>query len=85
MAEKAGLRRVATGSQVIDALEAHEIGKAAMKKSYPEVALLKQIKDVGALIALTYILLLEEPRRLAHSDGATARCPENALLRRHLR
>src|SRR5271163_553908 len=31
------------------------------EKSYPEVALLKQVKGVGTLIALTYVLTLEDP------------------------
>src|ERR1700679_3106540 len=32
-------------------------------ESYPQVALLKQIKGVGTLIALTYMLTLEDPHR----------------------
>jgi transposase len=37
---------------------------------YPEVALLKQVKGVGTLIALTYILTLEDPRRFRKSRDA---------------
>ena len=37
------------------------------EESYPEVALLKQVKGVGTLIALTYILTLEDPRRFQKS------------------
>jgi transposase len=37
------------------------------EESYPEVALLKQVKGVGTLIALTYILTLEDPRRFRKS------------------
>lgn len=37
------------------------------QESYPEVALLKQVKGVGTLIALTYILTLEDPRRFRKS------------------
>ena len=32
-------------------------------QSYPQVALLKQIKGVGTLIALTFLLTLEDPHR----------------------
>ena len=35
--------------------------------SYPQVALLKQIKGVGTLIALTYLLTLEDPHRFRKS------------------
>jgi transposase len=35
--------------------------------SYPQVALLKQIKGVGTLIALTYMLTLEDPHRFRKS------------------
>ena len=39
-------------------------------ESYPQVALLKQIKGVGTLIALTYMLTLEDPHRFGKSrDG----------------
>ena len=37
------------------------------EKSYPQVALLKQIKGVGTLIALTFLLTLEDPRRFHKS------------------
>jgi transposase len=40
------------------------------EESYPEVALLKQVKGVGTLIALTHILTLEDPRRLRKSRDA---------------
>src|SRR5258708_13689386 len=33
------------------------------KEGYPEVALLKQVKGVGTLIALTYVLTLDDPHR----------------------
>ena len=39
-------------------------------KSYPETALLKQVKGVGTLIALTYVLTLEDPRRFRSSRDA---------------
>jgi transposase len=38
--------------------------------SYPEVALLKQVNGVGTLIALTYVLTLEDPRRFRKSRDA---------------
>src|SRR5271155_3027246 len=37
------------------------------EQSYPQVALLKQIKGVGTLIALTFLLTLEDPHRFAKS------------------
>jgi transposase len=37
---------------------------------YPEVALLTQVHGVGPLIALTYILTLEDPHRFAKSRDA---------------
>jgi hypothetical protein len=40
------------------------------ERSYPQVALLKQIKGVGTLIALTYLLTLED----AHRFGQEPRC-----------
>ena len=37
------------------------------RESYPEVALLNQIKGVGTLIALTFSLTLEDPHRFRGS------------------
>jgi transposase len=37
------------------------------KESYPQVALLQQVKGVGTQIALTYVLTLEDPYRFAKS------------------
>jgi transposase len=37
------------------------------QQSYPQVALLKQIKGVGTLIALTFLLTLEDPHRFGQS------------------
>jgi transposase len=37
------------------------------KQEHPEVALLKQVKGVGTLIALTYVLTVEDPHRFRHS------------------
>jgi len=37
------------------------------QESYPEVARLERVKGVGALIALTYVLTLEDPRRFRKS------------------
>ncbi len=37
------------------------------KDVHPEVALLKQVKGVGTLIALTYVLTLEDPHRFRRS------------------
>jgi transposase len=37
------------------------------QESYPQVALLKQVKGVGTLIALTFLLTLEDPHRFPKS------------------
>jgi transposase len=37
------------------------------QQSYPQTALLKQVKGVGTLIALTYLLTLEDPHRFGKS------------------
>ncbi len=37
------------------------------QQSYPQVAMLKQIKGVGTLIALTFLLTLEDPHRFRKS------------------
>ena len=37
------------------------------KKSYPQVEVLKQVKGVGTLIALTFLLTLEDPHRFHKS------------------
>jgi transposase len=43
-----------------------QIGKIA-KESYPQVARLEQVKGVGTLIALTYMLTLEDAQRFRKS------------------
>src|SRR5215467_13290447 len=40
---------------------------ALAQESYPQVELLKQIKGVGTLIALTFVLTLEDPHRFRKS------------------
>ncbi len=40
------------------------------KEVYPQVALLKQVKGVGTLIALTYVLTLDDPQRFRRSRDA---------------
>jgi transposase len=40
------------------------------KDVYPETALLQQVKGVGTLIALTYILTLDDPQRFRRSRDA---------------
>src|SRR5712671_680651 len=44
----------------------HRIEKLA-QQSYPQVALLKQVKGVGTLIGLTFLLTLEDPHRFRKS------------------
>ena len=41
--------------------------EALAQASYPQVELLKQIKGVGTLIALTFLLTLEDPHRFGKS------------------
>jgi transposase len=41
--------------------------EALAERSYPQVALLKQVKGVGTLIALTFLLTLEDPHRFRKS------------------
>jgi transposase len=41
--------------------------EALAQQSYPQVTLLKQIKGVGTLIALTFLLTLEDPHRFRKS------------------
>jgi len=40
------------------------------KEVYPEVALLKQVKGVGTLIALAYVLTVDDPYRFRRSRDA---------------
>ncbi|MGB8917680.1 MAG: IS110 family transposase [Candidatus Sulfotelmatobacter sp.] len=47
--------------------EYNERIEALAERSYPQVALLKQIKGVGTLIALTFLLTLEDPHRFSQS------------------
>jgi transposase len=47
--------------------EYNERIEAMAQQSYPQVALLKQIKGVGTLIALTFLLTLEDPHRFRKS------------------
>jgi transposase len=50
------------------------------EQSYPEVALLRQVKGVGTLIALTYVPTLEDPRRFRKSRDAACRVSATAPL-----
>jgi transposase len=47
--------------------EYNERIEALAQQSYPQVELLKQIKGVGTLIALTFLLTLEDPHRFRKS------------------
>jgi transposase len=47
--------------------ESNERIERLAQESYPQVALLKQIKGVGTLIALTFLLTLEDPHRFGKS------------------
>ncbi len=48
-------------------VEYNERIEALAQASYPQVELLKQIKGVGTLIALTFLLTLEDPHRFSKS------------------
>ena len=48
-------------------VESNERIENLARASYPQVALLKQIKGVGTLIALTFLLTLEDPHRFRKS------------------
>jgi transposase len=48
-------------------VEYNERIEALAQDRYPQVALLKQIKGVGTLIALTFLLTLEDPHRFRKS------------------
>jgi transposase len=47
--------------------EYNEAIEKLAQESYPQVALLKQVKGVGTLIALTFLLTLEDPHRFCKS------------------
>jgi transposase len=48
-------------------VEYNERIEVLAQQNYPQVALLKQIKGVGTLIALTFLLTLEDPHRFRKS------------------
>jgi transposase len=48
-------------------VEYNDMIEALAQESYPQVELLKQIKGVGTLIALTFVLILEDPHRFRKS------------------
>jgi len=50
------------------------------KTSYPEVALLTQVHGVGPLVALTFILTLEDPHRFDKSRDAVVISVSNQLV-----
>ena len=56
-----GRRRAAANLQYNERIE------ALARQSYPQVELLQQIKGVGTLIALTFLLTLEDPHRFGKS------------------
>lgn len=62
------LEQIAGLTQQIKRMEA-EVAQIA-RETYPETARLMQVKGVGALTALTYLLTLEDPRRFPRSRDA---------------
>jgi len=50
--------------------EIESLHEQIAKEVHPEVALLKQVKGVGTLIALTYILTFDDPHRFRRSRDA---------------
>jgi transposase IS116/IS110/IS902 family protein len=55
------------GGHRIQIREYNERIEALAERSYPQVALLKQLKGMGTLIALTFLLTLEDPHRVRKS------------------
>ena len=53
--------------QLSEQIEVYEQRIEEIAKRYPEVKLLTQVYGVGTLIALTYVLTLEDAQRFAHS------------------
>jgi transposase len=62
------LRAIESLSQQI--LDYNERIEQMARDGYPEVARLRQVKGVGTLIALTYVLTLEDPQRFTKSREA---------------
>ena len=62
------LRAIESLSQQI--LDYNERIEQMARDGYPEVARLRQVKGVGTLIALTYVLTLEDPQRFRKSREA---------------
>ena len=62
------LRAIEALSQQI--LEYNERIEQMAREGYPEVARLRQVKGVGCLIALAYVLTVEDPRRFTKSRDA---------------
>src|SRR5437764_11001215 len=52
---------------IVPSIDAIRWDEKLAQDSYPQVALLKQIKGVGTLIALTFLLTLEDPHRFRKS------------------
>jgi transposase len=50
--------------------EYNQAVESIAKEHYPETSLLKQVKGVGTLVALTYMLTLEDPHRFSKSRDA---------------
>ncbi|MEO8619416.1 MAG: IS110 family transposase [bacterium] len=53
-------------------IDAYDAQVAQLAARYPEVQRLQQPSGVGLLTALTYVLLVEDPRRFHHSRSAGA-------------
>ena len=66
---QAALQPLLAGIEVVSEQigEYNERIEKLAKESYPEVALLKQVKGVGTLIALTFLLTLEDAHRFRKS------------------
>jgi transposase len=65
MATEPVLKSIATINEQIRAAD-EQIARLAEER-YPETKLLRQVKGVGPVIALTYVLTLEDPYRFAKS------------------
>ncbi|HMK29915.1 MAG TPA: transposase [Terriglobales bacterium] len=66
---QAALRPLLAGLEALSEQirEYNERIEALAENSYPQVALLKQVRGVGTLIALTFLLTVEDPHRFGKS------------------
>jgi transposase len=59
-------------AQITQQIKASEKALEQAASRYPEVKLLRQVKGVGPITALAYVLVIEEPQRFTKSRGVGA-------------